>query len=227
MLYTTKHTWHTRDMATPTKKNTVKTKQATAMLAVSEQSQQAVRTRQLLELHTILLLWGVVWLLQFGVLWFAKTTDIIDYVSALCLASATTIAGVLATVIVSRKQNEAINGNGHADNTHLLWGWLAAIVSVYMCVTALHVAGVHTETIYLFMLPLLVCVIIGLVLLLSGLLLRSTPTVIAGSWLLLLGAIVIFMDVPTNLGFLAFVGGGAMIAAASVQRYLLKRNTRS
>ena len=64
-------------------------------------------------------------------------------------------------------------------------------------------------------------------LLLSGLLLRSTPTILAGSWLLLLGAIVIFMDMPTNLGFLAFVGGGAMIAAAGGQRYLLKRNTRS
>ncbi len=196
------------------------------MLTVSEQSKQAVRTRQLLELHGILLLWGVLWLLQFGVLWFAQTTNVISYVSALCLAGATTISGVLATVIISRRQNRALSGTEHDSNDRLLWGWLAAIASVYICVTALHIVGVHTETIYLFMLPLLVCVIIGLVLLLSGLLLHYTPTILVGSWLLLLGAIVIFMDVPTNLGFLAFVGGGAMIIAAGVQRYLLKRNAR-
>ena len=199
------------------------TDKAAAMLALSTQSRQTMRRNREHSTHTLLLLWGILWCLSFGLLWFAKATDTMSHYTALWLAFGITAIGIAATVVATRQENNDIKGKKQTLNTQLLWYWLVAVACIGVATMSLYIQRVDSETIVYAIQPLLSSLIIGLVLVISGISSDSKVATATGLWLVLLGTIAAFVGVPANLGILALGGGGGMVAIALVWRYWLEK----
>lgn len=164
--------------------------------------------------------WGVAWLLGFGVLCLAARGWLGTVVPA---GAAGWIAGVLFTVaaVVSVleqvRRGRGVRGPSRRIAAGYGWSWLLAFVGLFALNLALERQGLPSG-----LAPLLwtgsSLLVVGLLYLAGGLLWDDPLQYGLGLWILLTGAGSVAAGVPGNFAVLSLAGGGGLLAAAAVTR---------
>lgn len=187
-----------------------------AMLALSTQQQQRATTTFVRPVVTMLLLWGVAWLVGFAALWLALEPAAPFAVPIAIAAPVFTIliaGAVVVSIVIGIRMSRGIRGSSVFSGAVYGWTWSIASISVFLIGTALFRAGMPTDLSMLFF-PTMYGLVAGMLYLAGAALWNDKTQLFLGLWIIVVSVASSFAGVPTNLLIMSLLGGGGFILGA-------------
>ena len=182
-------------------------------------SQQQGAARQLYPDPVPLLgVWGVTWLIGFGLCYFASSGGRWHVVPGWVAGVVFGVASVLAATYVAwhvASRGRGVQGPSRTIGAAYGWCWVLAFAGVFALDIGLTRAGLPPRLAPLLW-PGTSAVVAGVMYLAGGLLFSDRVQFGLGGWMLAVGAGSVFAGWPANFAVLALAGGGGFLAAAAL-----------
>ena len=188
-----------------------------AMLALSDKQQHRVSTTFVRPVVTILLVWGVAWLVGFMALWLALEPNA-PFSPPIAIAG--TVFGILiagaivVSIVIGSRMSRGIRGSAVFSGAVYGWSWSIASFSVFLIGQALINAGMPTELSMLYY-PTMYGLVAGLLYLAGAALWNDRTQLFLGIWIIVVSVASSFAGTPTNLLIMALLGGGGFLAGTA------------
>jgi hypothetical protein len=195
-------------------------------LALVEAQSDKVSRRLHADVVAILAVWGVTWLVGFGLAYFASTKN-----APVPWWLAGTVIGILslAAFAVSFGQpirrGRGIEGESRQVMLMYLWAWPLTFAGLYALDLGLVQEGLPARLSYLLW-PGTAVVAVGVLYLGTGFLYRDLVPYGLGTWMLVTGAASVFAGHPGNFAVLSLAGGGGFLVAAVPYAWSRRRSPR-
>ncbi|MBH0084070.1 hypothetical protein [Salinibacterium sp. SWN167] len=196
------------------------------MLKLVDDQQSVMVRQQLSPIPWMLGVWGIAWLIGFGLLWAAAQSGSswisVPLVPA-SVAFAVLIGGaIVISTILGIRISTGVQGNSTFAGTVYGLSWLVASTGFSTVGAGLIQNGLSPELASLYF-PAVFGIMAGMIYFLGAALWQEKSQLVLGSILLVAGAISPFFGAPTNNVVMALVGGGSMLIAAIVFALHLRR----
>ena len=167
---------------------------------------------------SILLAWGIAWLLGYGALWLidgAKPAFSLPLVPAVVTFIVLLLAAMSISAIVGSRAQRGIRSTPGAAFTGTVYGVTCSVgfVAMYLFATGLAANGMSFELQTIFF-PTAMAIIVGLMYLVAGAIWHSVITVIMGGSMLAVALIAPFFGYPSHYLFLGIAGSAVFFAGA-------------
>ena len=187
-----------------------------AMLALSTEQQERVANAYGRPVVTMLLIWGLAYLIGFLALWFALEPDA-PFTLPLPLGGTLfgilIAAAVVASIVIGTRMSRGIRGSSVFSGAVYGWTWSIASFAVFLIGQALFNAGMPSELAMLYY-PAMYGLMAGILYLAGAALWNSRSQLFLGLWIIVVSVASSFAGVPTNLLIMALLGGGGFLAGA-------------
>lgn len=187
-----------------------------AMLALSTQQQRRVSTTFVRPVVSMLLVWGVAWLVGFLALWsaleprapFSMPLQVSGPLFGILIAAA-----VVTSIVIGSRMSRGIRGSSVFSGAIYGWSWSIGSIAVFFIGSSLINAGMPAELSMLFY-PTVYGLVAGLMYLAGAALWNDKNQLFLGIWIIAVSVASSFAGVPTNLLVMALLGGGGFLVAA-------------
>jgi hypothetical protein len=187
---------------------------AAAMLALSTGQQQRVSSQFVRPVVTMLGAWGVAWLIGFLALWLALEPQApfsVPIGVAGPLFGILIGAAIVASIVIGARMSRGIRGSSVFSGAVYGWTWSIASFAVFLVGQALVNAGMPVELSMLYY-PTTYGVVAGILYLAGAALWTDKTQLFLGLWIIVVSVASSFAGTPTNLLFMALLGGGGFLA---------------
>ena len=189
---------------------------AAAMLDLSTRQQQRVSTTFVRPVVSMLVAWGVAYLVGFLALWLALEPEapfsvplpIAGVLFGLLIAGA-----VVASIVIGSRMSRGIRGSSVFSGAVYGWTWSIASFAVFLIGQALFNAGMPLELSMLYY-PTMYGLMAGILYLAGAALWNSRSQLFLGLWIVVVSVASSFAGVPTNLLIMALLGGVGFLLGA-------------
>ncbi len=190
-----------------------------ALGLIASERRRALRSLQP-DTAVILGVWGVAWLVGFGVTWLASS-GWLGRALPPWIAGATIVTLSAAATLVTFGQvlarGRGVHGPSRGTSSLYGWSWLLAMVCLCLLDLALEHQGLPAH-----LAPLLwtgsTLLVVGLLYLAGGMIWADLLLYGLGAWVLVTGAGSVALGVPANFAVLSLAGGGGFLVAAVAAR---------
>jgi hypothetical protein len=183
-------------------------------LALVEAESRRVSQRLNVDVVAVLGIWGVTWLVGFGLAYFASVRN-----AAVPWWLAGTVIGILSLVALAVsfgqpiRRGRGIEGASRQVMAMYMWAWPLTFAALYALDLGLVHQGLPVRLTYLLW-PGTSVVAVGVLYLGTGFLYRDLVPYGLGVWMLVTGASSVFAGHPGNFAVLSLAGGGGFLVAA-------------
>lgn len=160
--------------------------------------------------------WGAVWLVGYGAMWWTARDDDTPSVAAGVIAVGGGVLALVVTIVHITRRTRGIAGSSARQGAMLGWAWAIGFLAQSMIVGGLGQAGASGEVIALAA-NAIAALVVGLLYLAGGILWRSTAMYVLGGWIALVGAAATLAGLPGSYLLMALAGGGGMLVAAAAE----------
>ncbi|MEZ0446253.1 hypothetical protein [Cellulomonas sp. ICMP 17802] len=161
-------------------------------------------------------IWGLVWLVGYGAMWWTARDDSTPSVAAAVVAIGGGLLALLVTIVHIARRTRGIVGGSARQGAMFGWAWAIGFVAQSMIVGGLGQAGASGEVIALAA-NAIAALVVGLLYLAGGILWRATGMYVLGGWIALVGASAALAGLPGSYLVMALAGGGGMLAMGAVE----------
>lgn len=188
-----------------------------AMLALSTGQQQRVSSQFVRPVVSMLAAWGVAWLVGFLALWLAlepKAPFSAPIVIAGPLFGILIAGAIVLSIVIGSRMSRGLRGSSVFSGAVYGWTWSIASFAVFLIGQALVNAGMPPELSMLYY-PTLYGLVAGLLYLAGAALWNDKTQLFLGLWIIVVSVASSFAGTPTNLLFMALLGGGGFVVGAT------------
>ncbi|ROS79096.1 hypothetical protein [Cellulomonas sp. PhB143] len=171
--------------------------------------------------------WGVAWLLGFGALW-TTTGAAGDYPTAWAFVvyGVMIVVAMVVTIVHSVRRASGVRGPSARTGAMYGWAWFLGFLVMNLVVAGVSGSGVDADVVAL-VANGAVCLVVGLMYLMSALLWGDGRLYVLGVWILLVGGAASLVGMPTTYLVMALAGGGGFLAMAVVTQLGAGRRRRA
>jgi hypothetical protein len=171
-------------------------------------------------------LWGLAWLLGYGLLWFSSLRTGGTPASWAFVAFGLGLAGAMAvTTVHSIRRSSGTRGVSARSGAMFGWAWFLGFVAYGFVMGGLGRAGASDEVMALAA-NAVACLVVGLLYLGGGACFQDLRLYLLGVWILVVAGIATFTSLPLTYAVMALAGGGGFLLLAAVEQALLVRRRR-
>jgi len=191
---------------------------AAALLALIADQQQRARDAAGPDSRLLFGLWGLAWLIGYGVLALTGRQDADGTPApwAFVLFAALIAAAVVVTAVHSIRRGAGTVGPSNVSGTLFGLSWPIGFVGMSLLLGGVARAGASDQVMALLS-NAVACLLVGLIYLGGGAMWQSRVLYLLGTWVLLLGAVSTFAGTPGQYVVLALAGGGGFLVGALVE----------
>lgn len=185
-------------------------------LTIIERQQADVARRVDVNSGLLYALWGLAWLIGFGLYWLEATgrltvdKAVLDVVFFVLLAG----AGVTTSVVTTRAVS-GIGGPGSLAGAYYGLSWIFGLGAFSLLMGAFTRAGADAELMSLLSSSIAVLVV-GLLYCAGAAIWRSQAQFRLGAWILVVVVVAAWLGLPEHYLVLSLAGGGGLLAAAGL-----------
>lgn len=188
-----------------------------AMLALSTGQQKRVSSQFVRPVVTMLAAWGVAWLVGFLALWLALEAEAPFSVPSAVAGPlfGILIAGaIVLSIVIGSRMSRGLRGSSVFSGAVYGWTWSIASFAVFLVGQSLVNAGMPVELSMLYY-PTIYGVVAGILYLAGAALWTDKTQLFLGLWIIVVSVASSFAGTPTNLLFMALLGGGGFLVGAA------------
>ena len=178
---------------------------------------QRARTAEMRPSSALLFgVWGAVWLVGYGTMWWTARDDDTPSVAAGVIAIGGGVLALVVTIVHITRRTRGIAGSSARQGAMFGWAWAIGFLAQSMIVGGLGQAGASGEVVALAA-NAIAALVVGLLYLAGGILWRSTAMYVLGAWMALTGAAAALTGFPDSYLVMALAGGGGLLVGALVE----------
>ena len=183
-----------------------------AMLALVQREQGEIARRLARQIPWILLTWGIVWLVGYGMLWLidgAKPAFSVPLPVSVITFVVLMVAAIVVSAVIGSRAGRGIRSTRDAAFTGVVYGVTgsAGFFAIYAFAAGMQFNGMDPNLQSIFF-PTGMGIVIGIMYLIAGAIWRTVTTVVMGGLLLLIAVVAPFFGYPNHYLFFALAGGG-------------------
>lgn len=187
------------------------------MLALSQDQQERVSSQFVRPVVTMLGAWGAAWLIGFLALWLAlepKAPFSIPIAIAGPLFGILIAGAIVASIVIGSRMSRGIRGSSVFSGAVYGWTWSIASFAVFLIGQSLINAGMPVSLSMLYY-PTMYGLVAGLLYLAGAALWNDKSQLFLGLWIIVVSVASSFAGTPSNLLFMALLGGGGFLVGAA------------
>ena len=194
------------------------------MLALVQREQSGVPRAMARQVPWILLAWGVVWVVGYGMLWLidgARPAFSVPLPAAVTVFVVLMVSAIVLSAIIGARAGRGIRSTPEAAFTGTVFGITsgAGFLAMWVFSWGLIANGMDRDLLTIFF-PTGMGIIVGIVYLMAGAIWHAIPSVVLGALLLVISLVTPFFGYPNHYLFFAITGGAVFLGGAvAVARY--------
>lgn len=174
---------------------------------------------------TIMLAWGIAWLVGFGVVWLSLAVDLLPPVAASWTFGALIAAASGVSMWLAIRSGRGMRTEDAFGGTVYGVTWSVGALAIAGFAAGLHYNGMTPELAAIFY-PSAFVLFAGIMYLVAGALWRAVPSIVLGGIVIVVAVAAPFFGSPHNNLFFAIAGGGAFLGFGLVARLRMRRHSR-
>ena len=202
---------------------------AAAMLALVKEQQTDVSRSMARQIPWILLAWGIVWVVGYGMLWLidgAKPAFSVPLPIAAAVFIVLMVSAMVLSGVIGARAGRGIRSTASAAFTGTVFGVTGGVgfFSIWLFASGMVANGMDRDLLSVFY-PTGMGIIIGIMYLMAGAIWHAVPSIVLGGLLLAVALIAPFFGYPHHYLFFA-IAGGAVFLGGAVSVALYSRGRR-
>jgi hypothetical protein len=174
---------------------------------------------------TIMVAWGIAWLVGFGAVWLSEGAGVLPPVVAWWTFGVLIAAASGLSMWLAIRSGRGMRTEDAFGGTVYGVTWSAGSLAIFVFAAGLFHNGMTRELAAIFF-PSAFVLFAGIMYLVAGALWRAVPSIVLGSIVIVIAVAAPFFGAPHNNLFFALAGGGAFLGFGLVARIRMRRHSR-